>query len=258
MQELKNIVLIGAGNVATQLGLALRKAGINILQVYSRTPESAEKLASLLQASFTTNLELLKQDAHLYIVAVADHAMEDVVKGMQARNKFVVHTSGSVDMDLFEPHASNYGVLYPLQTFSRTRNVEFSSIPVCIEANSLQNIELLNLLASRISDDIRTVASPQRRILHLAAVFACNFPNFMYSVAESMLRKANLDFDLVKPLILETAIKVQSISPVKAQTGPALRGDTRVLEEHLELLKGDPEIMKLYGMISEEIANLKK
>lgn len=258
MQELKNIVLIGAGNVATHLGLALNKAGIKVLQVYSRTPESAERLASQLQTSFTINLDLLIEDAHLYIIAVADHALDDVVKGMKARNKFVVHTSGFADMNLLEPHAQNHGVLYPLQTFSRTRNIDFSSVPVCIEANSLQNIELLNLLASRISGDIRTIPSSRRRILHLAAVFACNFPNFMYGVAESILQKANLDFDLLKPLILETATKVQSVRPGKAQTGPAVRGDSKVMKEHLEMLKTDPEFMELYGMISEAIATLYK
>lgn len=256
MQELRDIVLIGAGNVATRLGIALRKGGIRILQVYSRSQESAHRLASLLQTGHTTSLKEIVTEASLYIIAVADDAIESVVKGMEAQQKFLVHTSGSVDMDVLAPWAQNFGVLYPLQTFSRNRNVDFNTIPVCIEANSLVNLDLLSRLASSISGDVRTVPSAQRRMLHLAAVFACNFPNYMYTVAESIVHRANLDFDLLKPLILETALKVQTISPEKAQTGPALRGDARILEGQMELLKAYPEILELYKKISGEISKL--
>lgn len=251
-------MLAGAGNAATRMGQALKEAGVDIVQVFNRSEESAQHLAGFLQAGFTTNPGSVVPDADLYIIAVPDDAIAAVVKDINAQDKFVVHTSGSVSMEILAPFALNYGVLYPLQTFSKERTVDFSTIPVCIEASSLRNLELLSLLASKISSDIRSIPSAQRKALHLAAVFACNFPNFMYAVAESIVHRANLDFDLLKPLILETARKVQSISPARAQTGPAFRGDTQIMDDHLEMLKQDPAIRELYKRISEEIPRLKK
>lgn len=258
MQEIRNIVLLGAGNVATQLGVALHEAGLDIRQVYSRTWSSAEKLASRLMAAPANDIHDIDPGADLYVVAISDDALVDVVSKLNAGEQFVVHTSGSVSMEALEPFAGRYGVIYPVQTFSATRKVDFSSVPVCIEANSLENLELLNLLASKISSDVRTVASDKRRLLHLAAVFACNFPNFMYSMAESVLRGANLDFDLLKPLIRETAEKVQSVSPKEAQTGPAWRGDRKVMDAHLQLLQNKPGMQELYRQISIEIGNMKE
>jgi predicted short-subunit dehydrogenase-like oxidoreductase (DUF2520 family) len=159
-------------------------------------------------------------------------------------------------MEALRPFAADYGVLYPLQTFSSERRVDFKTIPVCIEASSLKNLDLLFGMASLITEVVMTVPSDKRRLLHLAAVFACNFPNFMYTVASGIVRKAGLDFDALKPLILETAKKVQDMAPNRAQTGPALRGDRKVLEAHLELLEDDPGIADLYRRISGEIGKL--
>jgi len=258
LQEIGKIVLVGAGNVAIHMGLAMKESGLNIVQVYSRTRVSAQALAGNLQTTYTTDLKSIVPDAYLYIIAVSDDAVEDVIRDMDAREKFVVHTSGSIPMEVFQPFAQNFGVMYPLQTFSKNRKVDFSHIPLCIEANSLKNLELLNSLASKMTSDVRTVSSDQRKVLHLAAVFACNFPNFMYSIAELIMRKTNLDFNLLKPLIIETAEKVQSVSPGEAQTGPAWRGDRKVIEDHLEMLKQVPGIRDLYKQISQEIGQMKK
>ena len=213
---------------------------MTIVQVYSRSQNTAEALAGKLHARPTSNLSSLIKGAHLYIVSVSDDALAEVRAEMDCCEKFVVHTSGSISMDVFKSFADNYGVLYPLQTFSKNRKLDFSHIPMCIEAN------------------VRTIASEQRKIIHLAAVFACNFPNFMYSIAEKIMRNANLDFNLLKPLIIETAEKVRSVSPDMAQTGPALRGDHTVMDKHMDILADDKQLQALYKQISQEISRLKK
>jgi predicted short-subunit dehydrogenase-like oxidoreductase (DUF2520 family) len=253
LENIRNIILIGAGNVATNLGYAFRDAGLNILQVYSRNPAAAEALATALNAAFTHRLTEVMEGADLYILAVADDAIAEVVSGLRASGKFMVHTSGSVPMEVFHHFTGNYGVIYPVQTFSKDRKLDFRTIPVCLEASSSRHLEILNRLVSLISGDVRTVPSEQRRLLHLAAVFACNFPNFMYATAGKIVHIARLDFDILKPLILETALKVQKIEPDKAQTGPALRGDRKVMKAHLQVLRDDPEIKDLYRRISRAI-----
>lgn len=257
MQKITDIVLIGAGNVATNLGVAFQEAGFNIVQVYSRSSASAKKLAKQLNTSFTTDLESLVAGAHLYILSVPDNAMEMVLQNIDAKGKFLVHTSGSLSMQIFEGNATGFGVFYPLQTFSKLHKVDFHSIPVCVEANSSENIQRLKHLANSISKNVRIIGSEQRRVLHLAAVFACNFPNFMYSIAESITQNAELDFDLLKPLIMETAEKVQFVKPSEAQTGPAFRGDTKIMEKHMEMLVDAPEILELYQLVSKKISKSK-
>jgi len=239
--------------VATHLALALKKAGLNILQVYSRTANSAEKLAKKVRAENITDLQKIKSNADIYIISVADTAIEELVAQLSLKDIPVVHTSGSIQMDLLKRVSENYGVFYPLQTFSKAREVDFNNIPICIEANNSENLERLNSLAKLISDKIQCVDSDQRKILHLAAVFACNFPNFMYAIAEKITKQADIDFDILKPLIVETADKVMHIDPMKAQTGPAKRGDQKTMKEHLEMLSDFPEFKEIYKLISSEI-----
>lgn len=253
MKEIKNIVLIGAGNVATRLGLAFQKADLKVVQVYSRSTSSAKALGNVLGTDFTTDLTAISRNADLYILSVADDALQEVLGELEPGNSFLVHTSGSQPMAVLLEHAKNYGVFYPLQTFSKNRPVDFRKIPVCLEANNSRGLDQLKSLAGKISDVVLDVPSSQRRNLHLAAVFACNFPNFMYEIAALIVNKSGLDFNLLKPLILETAEKVQEVSPSEAQTGPALRGDKRVLEMHLAMLNEMPEFQAIYKKISEGI-----
>ena len=253
MQNIQNIVLIGAGNVATQLAFALEHAGLQIVQVYSRTTTSAEKLAGELYTEFITDLSALKPDADLYILSLTDDATVQAVQNINLQNKLVVHTSGSLDMEILSTVSENYGVFYPLQTFSKNRKAIFKNIPICLEANSDSNMKLLIKLAGKISGDVREVNSTQRHKIHLAAVFACNFPNFMYTIAEKILEGSGLDFDILKPLITETAAKVQLIKPVEAQTGPAIRKDNKIMDVHLQILNNYPEYKELYKLISLEI-----
>lgn len=253
MDKIKNIVLIGAGNVATQLACAFDNAGFQISQVYSRTTESAEKLGGDLNTGFTTDLNAIVSDADLYIVSVSDDAVKPLANNLFLGDKLVVHTSGSISIDEIKQMSDNYGVFYPLQTFSKTRKADFKSIPICIEANFGESEKLLIELGRSISNDVRRIKTEERKRIHLAAVFACNFPNFMYTIAEEILKKNKLDFELLKPLIEETAAKVQTIDPYDAQTGPAKRGDETIMNQHLELLKEYPGFKEIYKLMSSEI-----
>jgi predicted short-subunit dehydrogenase-like oxidoreductase (DUF2520 family) len=258
MQQIRQIVLIGAGKVGIQLGTILKRKGLEVLQVCSRNEANARSLAKQLNSEFTTDVSALNPDGDLYILTVSDAAIEKVLDPEVFQGKFVVHTSGSVPMNVLDSVCPDYGVLYPLQTFSSDRELDFERIPMCIEANSRINLERLEDLAQRISSTVRRIDTKERKILHLAAVFACNFPNFMYIQAEKILARSGLDFDLLKPLILETAQKVQEMDPVHAQTGPAIRGDEAILQAHLELLKNQPDLQKFYRGISQSIYKLNK
>ena len=256
MKDINKITFIGSGNVATHLAIALKEAGKEIVRIYSRTPANAKALAGKVDADFTNNTEDIAGEADIYIVAVSDDALLQTAEKLNFNDGLVVHTSGSAQMDILKGCSENYGVFYPLQTFSKSRKVDFNKIPLCIEANNPGSREQLKNLALSLTDKLYFVNSEKRRTLHLAAVFACNFPNFMYSVAQKILRKNELDFDILKPLIKETAEKVQQISPADAQTGPAKRGDDKIMKLHIEMLKDYPEFQELYKIISEGIREM--
>ncbi|MCD4791185.1 MAG: DUF2520 domain-containing protein [Bacteroidales bacterium] len=257
MSEIKKIVLIGAGNLATHLAIALKHAGKEIMQIYSRSIDSAKILANLVQTDYCTDLSKITDKADLYIIAVKDDVLTEIVRALVIKNKLIVHTSGSVTMNVLGQCSTNFGVFYPLLTFSKDHDLNFSKIPLCIEANTNYNLELLKHLALSLTDKVFFINSEQRKILHLAAVFASNFPNFMYSIAETLVKDNNMDFDLLKPLIMETAEKVQTVKPLQAQTGPATRGDHKIMEMHLDLLEKYPEYKNLYLIISNEILRKK-
>jgi predicted short-subunit dehydrogenase-like oxidoreductase (DUF2520 family) len=248
---IQKVTIIGAGNLATQLALVLHENGIRILQVYSRTFESATTLAKQVKAQSITDLQDLDRDTDLFIFAVSDKAIQTVLDQMPVGCIPMVHTAGSVPMNIFDNYADEYGAFYPLQTFSKDRKVDFKSIPICIESNNHFLEEELIELANRISKNVHLISSVQRKQLHLAAVFTCNFTNYMYSVGEKLLEDKEMDFSLLQPLIQETAAKIQEMSPVKAQTGPAVRFDEEVMNAHEHLLKGQADFQKLYRFVSE-------
>jgi predicted short-subunit dehydrogenase-like oxidoreductase (DUF2520 family) len=254
---IEKVTLIGAGNLSVQLGKAFKKAGVEVVQVYSRTEESAKELAILLDCPFTSSLNNLKE-ADLFIVAVKDGALAPVLKQIDAKQSVVVHTAGSVPMEILQNHAANIGVFYPLQTFSKKRDVDFSNIPICLEANSQEVYNELELLAGKLSGTVRAVGSEERKTLHLAAVFTCNFVNHFYHIGSGLLEEKGLDFGLLKPLIMETAQKVMDMRPVDAQTGPAVRFDEAIIKEHLHLLSDKPELRKFYSFVSESIHHSQK
>ena len=250
------IVLIGAGNVATHLGTALQRAGFEIRSVFSRTSSSAQKLAQQLGTSHTTSLNDLPS-ADIYLIAVKDDALPEVAKELKVANGIVAHTCGSVDMSVLKDSAASYGVLYPLQTFSRNRAIDVSQVPFCIEGNDAAAASQLESLARALSSNVHFADSEQRRVLHLAAVFACNFVNHMYAIAGDVLEKKNIPFDVLLPLIRETAAKVKDHSPREAQTGPAVRGDGTIMQKHIDLLADDETAQAIYKLISYSIGEKK-
>lgn len=249
----KKLAIIGAGNLATRVSIELYNQGINIIQVYSRTIASALTLAKLIGCPYVTQTKQITDEADIYLVAVNDMAICSLLDSINLNNKLVVHTAGSVPMSVLDKYSSNYGVFYPLQTFSKYREVDFSKIYFCIEANSAENEQLLIELASVISDNVRIINSEQRKQIHLAAIFANNFTNHMYAIAEQILYQKDLPFDMVKPLISETASKINDIMPREAQTGPAIRNDRVILNDHLKMLNENPQLSKIYSLLSENI-----
>lgn len=252
------IVLIGAGNVATHLGKALVGAGYPVLQVYSRTEASASTLAAQLSADYTVVVEEIRRDADLYIVALKDTALQQLASALvKGRGRALfVHTAGSMPMDLWKGLTERYGVLYPMQTFSKQREVDFGNVPFFIEASAPAELELLRTVATRLSPKVYEATSGQRKHLHLAAVFACNFANHMYALSSHILAKQGIPFEVMLPLIDETAGKVHELPPVQAQTGPAVRYDENVIGRHLEMLVDEESLQELYEKISKSIHDL--
>jgi len=250
--SIDTIVLIGAGNVATHLAAAFKDTGRRIIQVYSRNEASAKQLAENIGVSWCCDLKDIIQDADLYIISVTDAAIENIVKELKTNGCMVVHTSGFKPMAFIKDVSENYGVFYPLQTFSKNKSLDYLSIPVCIEANNDDNLKLLEDLARSFTTDVRLINSEQRKIIHLAAVFTSNFTNAMYGVAEEILLKGDIPFNILKPLIRETADKVMLLNPTEAQTGPARRKDTETMHEHLSMLEND-DYRELYEKISSLI-----
>ena len=248
-----NFCFIGAGNLATHLSKAVKNRGLNILQVYSRTEKSAKELADILSVKYTTSANEIDKNADIYVVALKDSAIDEVLSQINIGNKLIVHCSGSLPLSALESYSENIGVFYPLQTFSRSRDVDFSEIPIFIESNSIKNEELLINLAREISNSVSVLNSENRKMLHISAVFACNFANHFYTMAAEILRSKNIPFDVLKPLILETAKKVQDLSPEKAQTGPAVRFDENIINSHLQALNNFGEYRQLYMSVSKSI-----
>ncbi|MDR0683351.1 MAG: DUF2520 domain-containing protein [Dysgonamonadaceae bacterium] len=248
------IVLVGAGNVATHLGSALQEKGFSIIQVYSHTLTSAGILGNKLQTKFTHTIQDIDRDADLYLFSLKDSVLPEIIEQFFPVDGLLVHTSGTLSWNVFERRgAGRFGVLYPLQTFSKTRKVAFDTLPVFIEANNPKDEDRLETIALTLSNRVVRLSSDRRKQLHLAAVFACNFTNHLYAIAAEILEKQDLPWNVLLPLIQETAAKVKQLHPKEAQTGPAVRYDQDVMNSHLESLKGDPDKQELYRMISRSI-----
>lgn len=255
------VALVGAGNLATNLGLALQAAGHEIVQVYSRTEESAVTLGERLGCQHTCVPEEVTYDAELYVFAVKDSALSALVHRLcpsrQSSQALFVHTAGSMPLSVFtEAGVERSGVFYPMQTFTKSRPVAFSHVPIFIECNRSEDLSLLHSVADRLSSRVYELSSEKRRSLHLAAVFACNFTNHCYARAEQILREQDIPFDVMLPLIDETAAKVHALSPRLAQTGPAVRYDRNVMDRHLALLGENRQAAQEYELLSLGIHSL--
>lgn len=248
-----NFCFIGAGNLATHLSKSLKENGFNIVQVFSKTENSAKLLAEKVLAASTTVPEEITTEADVYFVALKDSVFDEVLSKINFNNKIVIHCSGSQPISVLEKYTSTFGVFYPLQTFSKQRDIDFRKIPVFVEANSKETENLLLKIAGKISDTVSVLSSEKRKYLHIAAVFACNFVNHLYTVAAKILESEEISFEVLRPLIMETAIKVQEMEPEAAQTGPAVRFDENIISAHLNEIKHFKHYAELYNSISKSI-----
>ena len=245
------VVLIGSGNVAQHLIKAFAKsATIDVIQAFSRQKET---LISLLDSNKITDDFNNLAEADLYIIAVSDDAIAEVSSQLPFENRLVVHTSGSVSLDALDKK-NRKGSFYPLQTFSKKAEVDFSQIPIFLESENDFDFELLEKVAHSISNKIHKINSEQRKAMHVSAVFVNNFVNHLYQIGNEICEKNNVPFEVLKPLILETANKVMTLSPKEAQTGPAIRNDKQTIASHLDFLL-DENQNNIYKILTQSIQN---
>ncbi|MDD3666334.1 MAG: DUF2520 domain-containing protein [Bacteroidales bacterium] len=252
-----HIALLGAGNVGYHLAHRLAALPVVVTTVYSRSHHHATEVAALCNASAVTSLGHIDAEADIYLFALADKATEEIAATFRPLSGIVVHTSGSLEMEVLASTGRPHGVLYPLQTFSRGKTTAFEGIPLCTEASDDETLKLINQLAAMLSGNVHQLTSHQRKQIHLAAVFACNFSNFMYVAAADILRRNQLDFDILLPLVGEFFSKLNLMDPWAAQTGPAMRGDHNITARHVEMLREFDGLDQLYDLISKLIEKRK-
>jgi predicted short-subunit dehydrogenase-like oxidoreductase (DUF2520 family) len=254
---IKTVSFIGAGNVALHLAPALKGKGIRVQQVCNRSEKKGRQLAQKTGAVFVPDPALMKPDSDLIIIAVSDDAIAELSSRLRTTG-LVVHTSGAAGLNVLGKCSPRTGVFYPLQTFRKGRRISLSKIPFCIEADSRADEVLLADLGMRLSGMVARLDSEQRRLVHLTAVFAANFTNYMYSAAEEILDDHGIPFSLLMPIILQTAGNAKHKDIFSLQTGPAVREDHGVMEMHRDLLKEHKDLRKIYDLISKSIIHQKR
>ncbi len=250
------ISFIGSGNLAWHLAPALDNVGYPVREVYSKNPKQAAALVSrLYEAHVNISLDFSASNSTLFIVAVSDDVMEDVIqKLIVPEGAIVVHTSGSRPLSILNDAGTEHtGVFYPLQTFSKAKKTDFKGVPIFVESEDAAVEKVLLKMGKAISKIVNRITSEERKALHISAVFASNFTNHMLTLSHDIANRYGIDFNLLKPLIAETLNKSLEIGPHKAQTGPAVRGDFEILESHMEFLKDSPELAEIYKVISQHI-----
>lgn len=253
-----DVSFIGSGNLAWHLAPALDNAGYVVREVYSRNPKHAEALTErLYQADVKASLDFSASKSNLFVIATTDDAIQEVAMNIVLPDEAtLIHCSGNQPLSILQfAAAAHTGVLYPLQTFSQSKRVDFQSIPIFVESSTPGSEKQLMAMAKAISHKVRKITSEERKALHVAAVFASNFPNHMLAISKSILQSNSLDFELLKPLILETINKAVTLGPEASQTGPAVRGDLEVLDRHMEFLQEDEKIAEIYRVISQHIVD---
>ena len=252
--------IIGSGNVATHFAIGLAKNEHKVLQVWSRDFTNAQILAQKVGATAITLLSELHASINVILIAVNDDAVSIVLNDLNTyfpqNYRIILHTSGTLPITVLSATAKQYGVLYPLQTLSKNVAINFFNVPLCVEANNVTTEHALLKIAKSVSNLVYMVNSNQRKTLHIAAIFACNFTNFFYAIADDLLQQNSLSFEMLKPLILETANKILQNPPQQVQTGPAIRNDQDTINAHLMALNQHPDYQLLYKLISNNILNL--
>lgn len=253
MTEIKKVAFVGSGNVTTHLSKVFFNANIDIIGFYGRNLQSAQLLAKRHKTNFGKLTELKASAADLIIVSVPDHAIDEVLKLIPSCDTIVAHTSGSLSIDVLKNASTHPAVFYPLQTFSKDKDVDFTEVPVMLEARKEADLIELEYLAQRISNKVFRINSAQRKKIHIAAVFSSNFTNYLFHIAEDLLRREQVPFEVIQPLIEETTRKIKELRPFEAQTGPAVRRDLETINTHLDDLKEIPEYQEIYELLSHHI-----
>lgn len=257
---LKTISIAGAGNVGSFLAVELCNAGYTIHQIYSRTIEHASLLANKVSAQAVDDMYELNSKVDLLIVALPDRVITEFLTSISTKwpvDSRIASTAGAVSLKDLLAVFPNSGVLYPLQSFTQGHRPNPNTIPFCLEGCNDTMVELLKSIALQISKDIRLIDSDQRRVLHLSAVFACNFTNHMMTIANDILKENNIEFDILWPLINETVSRLKEYQPQQMQTGPAVRGDHPTITAHLSLLDHKPGLQEVYKVITQSIIHSK-
>src|SRR2546421_5301314 len=249
------VVIIGTGNVAAAIGRKIRASEHELVQVAGRSGLHAARIGKDLDVSFVADLTLVSREADLYIVAITDDALPSLAKWLKLDRKLVVHTAGSVTKNILEPVSKNYGVLYPLQSL-RIESAYLPDIPLLVDGNTADDLALIKDFASSISDKVEVADDLTRLKIHLAAVMVNNFTNHLYALAEIFCREEQIDFHLFRPLITETANRLNYISAFNAQTGPAIRHDHSTLASHMKILKKYPQLKKIYEEMTRSIQTM--
>ena len=248
------VAIIGSGNVATVLGRLIQRNNHQVLQVMSRNLEHAKMLAEELGAHYADFSGLPDIAADIYIVAVADFAVRDCLPHLQLHDKLVVHTAGSVSKDVLKELSVNHGVLYPLQSLRKEMQL-IPEIPFLVDGSNEGVTAYIEAFARTLSPDVQRTGDEDRLKLHVAAVIVSNFTNHLYAIAEEYCQKEQVDFNMLKPLIAETALRIRGVSPATVQTGPAVRKDIHTLDKHLRLLVNHPKLRTTYLRLTDSIMN---
>ena len=246
-----SITVIGSGNVAWHIARKLYACGFVIKAIVGRNYDKAKALADSVRAKAVDDFKHIP-DANVYILSLKDDVYTSVVSSLPKSSSIYLHTSGSLEIDILKRLSPNYGVLYPFQTFSKGKDLNFSQIPFCLESSNFFTKEILMTLAEQLSEVHHWLTSQQRKQLHLAGVFASNFPNALYVIVKQILDKQKMDFSIALPLIKETVEKLDSLYPEEAQTGPAVRNDTKVIEKHIDMLS-EPDYKITYELLTKII-----
>ena len=246
------IVIIGSGNVASVLGRLCKQKGHEIVQVMSRNAAHAKLLADELNCAYADFNDKLNDDAGVYIVAVADTALQELNNSINLGSKLILHTAGSVTKDVLKSISLNYGVLYPLQSLCKEMKYT-TEIPFLIDGNTADTITLVEDFAKTLSPIVTKTTDDERLKLHVAAVVVSNFTNHLYAIAEDFCKKEQVDFALLAPLIKETAERIQNFSPAAVQTGPAVRNDIFTIDKHLRILSNHPQLKYMYIKLTDSI-----
>lgn len=258
MTEIKKVAFVGSGNVTTHLSKVLYQSNIQIIGFYGRNQQTTQLLAQKYHTNYGKPEELKSCEADLIIISVPDNAIEQLLQLIPPCKTLIAHTSGSLSMNVLNKLSNRSAVFYPLQTFSKEKEIDFKNIPIMLEAKEEADLTALEHLAKKISDKVFKINSKQRKKIHIAAVFSSNFTNYMFHIAEDLLKREEVPFDVIQPLIEETTEKIKNLRPYDAQTGPAVRRDFDTIQEHLDDLKDLPEYHEIYKLISHHIIKSRK